>query len=312
MPVFEGPEKKVLLRFAPAADARDTGPQSLRSLPQAFWAAAATAAGASILSTARGAVLDAHLLSESSLLVGDAHVALMTCGRTTPLAALPFICAGVRRAAGLVLVSLRYSRAEFFDAAAQPAPHRSWADECAALAPFSDAPRIRVFGKAAGGGGVRFHVWAGAVGEAGRAAAAQDSGLDWRAAREGSSGEWVSAYGPASLEVCMRQPDAAALAPFWKSASATADAALAASALRALIPASARVDPYLFEPCGFSLNAVDDASGSYWSVHVTPEKEAAYVSFETNDPRVAASAVVEAFGARAFVAVRGDALELSR
>ena len=46
------------------------------------------------------------------------------------------------------------------------------------------------------------------------------------------------------------------------------------------IPNGAQIDSHLFEECGYSLNGI--LNEKYWSLHITPECEQSFVSFETN------------------------------
>lgn len=42
------------------------------------------------------------------------------------------------------------------------------------------------------------------------------------------------------------------------------------------------IDDHVFNPCGYSLNAIKDEY--YYTLHITPESDCSYVSFETNYP----------------------------
>merc|ERR1719317_1362241 len=60
---------------------------------------------------------------------------------------------------------------------------------------------------------------------------------------------------------------------------------LKSSYLRDFLPydsAELIIDAHSFVPCGYSLNALDGEY--YWCIHVTPQAQYSYVSFETNHP----------------------------
>lgn len=71
-----------------------------------------------------------------------------------------------------------------------------------------------------------------------------------------------------------------------------------------------KIDDHAFSPIGYSLNALNGSR--YYTIHVTPQDESPYVSFETNlnsrrDIETAISAVLEVFQPRAFDVVYFDA-----
>jgi S-adenosylmethionine decarboxylase len=103
-----------------------------------------------------------------------------------------------------------------------------------------------------------------------------------------------------TLEILMSRLDSSACASFYHPSSSsttpyvtplyasspedsdahTLGAALSESlGLAALLP-NATIDSYLFSPCGFSSNAIQ--GDRYATIHVTPEEEHSYASYETN------------------------------
>src|SRR6185312_3150352 len=70
------------------------------------------------------------------------------------------------------------------------------------------------------------------------------------------------------------------------------------------------VNDHAFSPIGYSLNAINGAR--YYTIHVTPQDESPYVSFETNlnsrrDMEATIKSVLEVFQPRAFDVVYFDA-----
>lgn len=101
---FEGSEKKIELQLNCSA-------VSLRSLPADFWQQTLSLAGAEILSVISNQACDAYVLSESSLLVWERKLLLITCGNTRLVDA---VCYLIEQIGTEVISSLTYQRKSEF------------------------------------------------------------------------------------------------------------------------------------------------------------------------------------------------------
>jgi len=220
------------------------GSRSLRGLGDEFWGAVVEAAGAKVLSKSRSEELDAYLLSESSLFVADGWLTMITCGRTDLVGAIERILSKVRLAEVQYLI---YERKNAHFQEYQPSNF------------YDDARRLggRMPGKAFRfGDGDDHHVFV--------------FHLD-------------RPYTPDAedftLEILMHGIDPAASRIFMQGPGRTKGFIRERSGAWALLPGFT-VDDHLFEPMGYSLNAL--RGSRYYTLHVTPQKGSSYVSFETN------------------------------
>eukprot|EP01043_Picozoa_sp_COSAG02_P085931 COSAG02_NODE_23485_length_717_cov_1.252427_2_plen_187_part_01 len=157
VPFFEGPEKRVEIRYVLADDSgRAAGRRrrtdgGLRNVPAAQWAASLAKAGITIESSVHGPEWDCYMLSESSLFVGRDRIICKTCGQSAPLAIVDdaLRCApDVGAKPTLVL----FSRSDLLRADEQTATHRSFAAECRfldAVLPSAAVANTAVLGDAA-------------------------------------------------------------------------------------------------------------------------------------------------------------------
>ncbi|XP_029057635.1 S-adenosylmethionine decarboxylase proenzyme-like [Monodon monoceros] len=106
-----------------------------------------------------------------------------------------------------------------------------------------------------------------------------------------------------TLEILMSELDPAVMDQFCMKDGVTAKDVTRESGIRDLIPGSV-IDPTLFNPCGYSMNGMK-SDGTYWTIHITPEPQFSYVSFETNLSQTSYDdlirKVVEAFKPGKFV-----------
>lgn len=254
-PVFEGSEKRIEIDFLPAAGVPSVA-NGLRSVGRAQLDEILDLAACCIVSARHGPAFDAYVLSESSLFVYPRKAILKTCGTTRLLAAVPALIEAAA-AVGLEPARAKYSRASFLFPEQQPAMHASFPEETSllqsAFATMGGISGAYVLGDTLRG--LQWHVFVAQTATA------------------------IAEHKPAyTLEVCMTglHPEKAAQfarGPDFVSAEATTDA----SGIRALLPA-AKIDDYVFEPCGYSMNGMDGAQAS--TIHITPETGFSYASVE--------------------------------
>lgn len=270
-PPFEGPEKRLYVAFSPVGDGNMRA-MSARDLDDVL-----CAASCSVLSTRHNDHLDAYLLSESSLFVADYAVMIKTCGSTTLLHALPRILS-IAHTQRLVPVIVQYSRVRFQFPERQSYPHDSYANEVAFLNSI-----LRTHGLSLPLPSSDWHVY---IAQLPAPAHTPPPSL------------------PQTIEVFMFDLDPAAMSHYMHEGDTTrANARFALtnttvrSRISSLLSDTACVDAYNFLPCGYSLNSIDD--GAYVTIHVSPEPQASYVSFEStsNTARLAdvVAAVVKVF-----------------
>ncbi|GLS82519.1 hypothetical protein [Paraferrimonas haliotis] len=94
--VFNTAPKKLVIRFG--TQSQNQKRQNLRDLPLSFWQLALSHCKASILSVTKGAQQTAFLLSESSLVISDSELVLITCGDTRLIDAATYLIAALTTA----------------------------------------------------------------------------------------------------------------------------------------------------------------------------------------------------------------------
>ncbi len=239
---------------------------SLRSLDLLTWSAIVGAANATILSQKNYPQFDAYLLSESSLFVYDRQVTMITCGRTRLIEAVMMLLDQI----GVETVSmLVYERKiEHFPAL----QHSSFLHDAQQLATQLDGRSLR-FG----------------VEHAHR--------IDMFVATR----DHVPNDSDVTIEVLMHGLDPQRAILF--SNGPRADRTARSLGLDCLLGTPAAIDEYAFEPAGYSLNAASDSS--FYTVHVTPESQGSYASFETNwdfrpDPSSLVKSITQCFAPESF------------
>ncbi|KAG0712402.1 S-adenosylmethionine decarboxylase proenzyme [Chionoecetes opilio] len=251
-----------------------------------------------IISTSSTDELDAYVLSESSMFISARRFILKTCGTTTPLSCLLLLISLAKEYAGYdVVQDLYYSRKNFKRPELQMSPHRTFEDEASMLDQLFAGGRAYCMGSLN-----RADCWYLYAMSPGRLRYLPN------AARHNLPHCWVGKAHrepDQTLEVLMMDLDPEKMKLFWKDICPTASEATKRSGIDKLIP-DMMIDDYQFDPCGYSMNGLmRTVPGGYMTIHITPEPEFSYVSFETNVPQKSfkdlIARVVATFGPKQFV-----------
>jgi len=267
--VYEGVEKKLTLKYSTA---RHVSIQ--KKIKDKIWRNVVKAVDAEVLSVIQNEHVVAYLLSESSLFVFTDRICLKTCGKTRIFNAVKIIVSNIaENIPEINLIRVIYSRptyrypkyqlkgynegfeseVELLNAVTTEATRRSWKSF------------IHKNGK-----GIKFHSCTLYLDSELLNPLIENQGVESVACDQKNL----------IMDLAMFNVDPLKMKHFFGEQKN----ALEDSCLRKFLPdtPSLQIDEYKFKPCGYSLNAVD---GEYfWCIHITPQAQYSYLSFETNHP----------------------------
>ena len=251
---FEGYEKRLEISFSDPGIFADPKGRGLRSLSKSQLDEMLKPAECTIVASLSNYDLDSYVLSESSLFVYPYKIIIKTCGTTKLLLSIPPILE-LANTLSLNVKSVRYTRGSFIFPSAQPFPHRNFSEEVAVLDGYFGS--LGLGSKAYVMGGVdkskQWHVYSACV---------------------ESENYTKPVY---TLELCMTGLDKNSASVFYKTESGSASTMTQSSGIRKILPDS-KICDFEFDPCGYSMNAIEGDAIS--TIHVTPEDGFSYASFE--------------------------------
>lgn len=231
------------------------GQPLLRARGRKYWEGIVGKARAKILSGMSGDRMDAYLLSESSLFVTDSWLTMITCGSTDLVAAILQLCSDLGKENFQYLI---YERKNAMFQEYQPT---NFFDDLERLSKSMPGKSFRF------GDGDDHHIFL--------------FHLD-RFHRPDPE--------DLTLEILMHGIDNQAARVFMSGPHHRKRYIKEESGVWSLMPGF-EVDDHLFEPMGYSLNAIKGLK--YYTIHVTPQKIGSYVSFETNQVEADANRLVK-------------------
>ncbi|KAJ6834106.1 S-adenosylmethionine decarboxylase proenzyme-like [Iris pallida] len=250
---FEGFEKRLEITFSEAPLFVDPYGRGLRALSRAQIDSIVDLARCTIVSQLSNKEFDSYVLSESSLFIYPYKIVMKTCGTTKLLLSIPRILE-LASELSLSVLSAKYSRGTFIFPGVQPSPHRNFSEEVTVL--------NRFFGKLASGGS------AYVIGDP------ASPNRNWHIYYATEKPELPMV----TLEMCMTGLNGKKASVFFKNAEDGQSKTMTKrSGIPDILPEMEICD-FEFEPCGYSMNAINGPALS--TIHVTPEEGFSYASYE--------------------------------
>jgi len=252
---FEGTEKLLEVWFKCSADIVEDN-CDLRKIERKKWETLLQLVRCEIISVMSNQDMDAYVLSESSMFVTRDRFILKTCGTTTLLCAVDRLIDMVKRECGYDTVAdLFYSRKNFSKPELQDGLHQSFDKEVSHLDTRFPDGAAYVLGRT---NKDCWHLYT-----------KDDGGVQ---------------QPDQTFELLMWDMCQEKMKLFTKAECIDGKDVTKKSGIIDIIP-GIKIDDFLFDPCGYSMNGILEKGGYYITIHVTPEPHCSYVSFESNVPQ---------------------------
>jgi len=218
-------------------------------------------------------------------------VMIKTCGKITLLHCLAYLTS-LSREFETIPSRIAFSRRNLFYPEDQLAPHGCFDDEVAYLRNHFPKGEAHIFGPRSCDHHYYFFIYH--TDELNPYAGATSDDLPIG---------WFSSDRHQTLEVLMTGMDRRVMQQFYMSEKfISSQQTTRNSGIQKLFTDQTLVDDHQFDPLGYSMNGIDDQI--YYTIHITPQPECSFVSFETNlvikDYNTLVKRVVDVFQPQSF------------
>ncbi|KAI3386749.1 hypothetical protein SNEBB_004751 [Seison nebaliae] len=276
---FEGPEKFLEMVFNSTSHHSDKC--NLRLIPVVKWKRILKEMNCHIIQSCSNDVTDSYILSESSMFVTKQRLILKTCGTTILFKSFKSIVSTVIEETDLnILEDLYYSRRRWSRPDLQLYPHSTIEQEIEFLDKHLPKASAYVIGS------FNSDYWfMYSITSPHQISYDHDSHqFKFNPLIQLPTMTHIQLHEryDQCLEILMLDLDEHVCTNFYKRSGNSIEDINKLLNLNKTFP-QCEIDEFLFEPCGYSMNGIFPENDThYLTIHVTPEKEFSYASFETN------------------------------